>query len=195
VRRGGGRISARYVGLWHQPCVTGPVRPVSGVGGTKADPIWRFGRRGGRVNPAKRPKWSILQTRTRPHAWAVLFSLNKPPRTGLAWEGQMRICLRRREFIAGLGSAAAWPLAAPAQQQGNRVRHISVLVPYDENDPEYEPRVSAFTQALADLGWADGRNLRMDLRWGGGYRLICPHLRRRPGHSSSCQSSRPFTAT
>jgi putative ABC transport system substrate-binding protein len=69
----------------------------------------------------------------------------------------------RREFIAGLGGAAAWPLAASAQQDG-RVRRIGVLMPFDENDPEQKRRLLAFTQALADLGWADGRNVRMDLR-------------------------------
>jgi putative ABC transport system substrate-binding protein len=72
--------------------------------------------------------------------------------------------LRRREFIAGLGGAAAWPLAAWAQQ-GDRVRRIGVLSAGDENDPE--PVVSVFTQALANLGWTDGRNVRMDLRWWG----------------------------
>ena len=75
--------------------------------------------------------------------------------------------MRRREFIAGLGSAAAWPVVARAQQ-GDRVRRIGVLMPGDENDPVAKARVSAFTQALADLGWTDGRNVRMDLRWGGG---------------------------
>jgi putative ABC transport system substrate-binding protein len=79
----------------------------------------------------------------------------------------MRLCLRRREFIAGLGGAAAWPLAARAQQ-GDRVRHIGVLMPFDENDPEGKRRLSAFIQALAGLGWTDGRNVRMDVRWGGG---------------------------
>jgi putative ABC transport system substrate-binding protein len=79
----------------------------------------------------------------------------------------MSICLRRREFIAGLGGAAAWPLAARAQQ-GDRVRRIGVLLGFDENDPAAKPRLSAFTQALADLGWSDGRNVRMDLRWYGG---------------------------
>jgi putative ABC transport system substrate-binding protein len=75
--------------------------------------------------------------------------------------------MRRRQFIAGLGSAAAWPLAARAQQ-GDRVRRIGLLMFGDENDPVMKPRVGAFTQALADLGWADGRNVRMDLRWHGG---------------------------
>jgi putative tryptophan/tyrosine transport system substrate-binding protein len=74
--------------------------------------------------------------------------------------------IRRREFIAGLGSAAAWQLSARAQQ-GDRVRRIGVLTPGDENDPEWKTFVSAFTQALADLGWTDGRNVRIDLRWAG----------------------------
>jgi putative ABC transport system substrate-binding protein len=79
----------------------------------------------------------------------------------------MRICLRRREFITLFGGAAvAWPLAARAQQ-GDRVRRIGVLLPGDENDPEHKRRLSAFTQALAGLGWTVGRNVRMDLRWWG----------------------------
>jgi putative ABC transport system substrate-binding protein len=72
----------------------------------------------------------------------------------------------RREFITLLSGAAACPLAAHAQQ-GDRVRRIGVLMLGDENDPVYKPRVSAFIQALADLDWIDGRNVRMDLRWGG----------------------------
>ena len=72
----------------------------------------------------------------------------------------------RRKFITLLGGAAVLPLAARAQQ-GGRVRRIGVLLPGDENDPVVKPRVPAFTQALADLGWTDGRNLRIDLRWGG----------------------------
>jgi putative tryptophan/tyrosine transport system substrate-binding protein len=75
--------------------------------------------------------------------------------------------MRRREFIAGLGAAAAWPLAAGAQQ-GDRVRRIGVLMGPDENDPKAKLLLSPFTQALAGLGWTDGRNLRMDLRWAGG---------------------------
>jgi putative ABC transport system substrate-binding protein len=75
--------------------------------------------------------------------------------------------MRRRQFVAGLGSAAAWPMVARAQQT-DRMRRIGVLVPFDENEPVAKSFVSAFTQALADLGWTDGRNVRMDLRWYGG---------------------------
>ena len=79
----------------------------------------------------------------------------------------MSICLRRREFIAAIGSAAVWPVGARAQQ-GGRMRRIALIAALDENDPLWKPNVSAFTQALAGLGWTDGRNVRMDLRWGGG---------------------------
>jgi hypothetical protein len=71
----------------------------------------------------------------------------------------MIFCIRRREFIAVLGSAAVWPLSARAQQ-GDRMRRIGVLVSGDENDPVWKPRLSAFTQELSDLGWTDGRNVR-----------------------------------
>jgi putative ABC transport system substrate-binding protein len=72
----------------------------------------------------------------------------------------------RREFVALLGGAAAWPLGARAQQ-GGRMRRIGYLTAADENDPEAKLRLSAFMQALAALGWTDGRNLRMDVRWAG----------------------------
>jgi len=72
--------------------------------------------------------------------------------------------MRRREFIAGLGSAAASPLAVRAQQ-ADRVRHIGVFMASDVRTQS--PAYSAFTQALAGLGWTDGRNVRMDL-WSGG---------------------------
>jgi putative ABC transport system substrate-binding protein len=75
--------------------------------------------------------------------------------------------MQRREFVAGLGSAAAWPVVARAQQS-DRVRRIGVHMPFDENDPLAKARISAFTQALTDLGWIDDRNIRMHLRWGGG---------------------------
>jgi putative ABC transport system substrate-binding protein len=75
--------------------------------------------------------------------------------------------IRRREFITLLGGATIWPFVARAQQ-GDRVRRIGVLTPLDENDAQQKRRLSAFTQALAGLGWTDGRNMRIDLRWHGG---------------------------
>jgi len=75
--------------------------------------------------------------------------------------------MKRRTFIAGLGSAAAWPAVARAQQ-GERVRRIGVLMQLDENDPLSKSIVSAFTRTLADLGWTDDRNVRMEFRWAGG---------------------------
>jgi putative ABC transport system substrate-binding protein len=75
--------------------------------------------------------------------------------------------MRRREFIAGLGSTAAWPVLARAQQP-ERVRRVGVLMQLSEDDPLSKSIVSGFTQALADLGWTDDRNVRMDLRWAGG---------------------------
>ena len=75
--------------------------------------------------------------------------------------------IRRREFITLLGGAAAsWSLVARAQQ-GQRVRRIGVLAGPDENNPVVKPLLSAFTQALVELGWTDGRNVRLDLRWYG----------------------------
>ena len=71
--------------------------------------------------------------------------------------------MNRRAFITLAGGAAAWPLAAYAQQ-GGRMRRIGVLMPYDENDPVVKPLVSAFTQALAGLRWTDSRNVQIE-RW------------------------------
>jgi putative tryptophan/tyrosine transport system substrate-binding protein len=73
--------------------------------------------------------------------------------------------LKRREFITLLGGAAAsWPLAALAQQQ-DRMRRIGVLMAHAENDPEGQAFVAAFRETLQKLGWAEGRNLRIDIRW------------------------------
>jgi putative ABC transport system substrate-binding protein len=71
--------------------------------------------------------------------------------------------MRRREFIAGLG-AAAWPVVARAQQPA-RMRRVGVLIEWDENDSVGKAWLSAFTQGLSEFGWADGRNMRMDVRW------------------------------
>jgi len=85
----------------------------------------------------------------------------------------MRICLRRREFITALGGAVAWPLVARAQQ-GERVRRIGVLFWGDENGSVAKTYVSAFTQALAGLGWTVGRNVRVDVRGAGGDNNLLP---------------------
>ena len=75
--------------------------------------------------------------------------------------------MKRREFITLLGGAvAAWPLAVRAQQR-DRMRRIGYLTPLDENDPLAKTSLSAFIQALAGLGWINGRNVRIDLRWAG----------------------------
>jgi ABC-type uncharacterized transport system substrate-binding protein len=72
--------------------------------------------------------------------------------------------MKRREFISLVGGAAAWPLAARAQQP-ERVRRIGILLPAAADDAEYQTRVAAFHQALALLGWSIGRNVRIDTRW------------------------------
>ena len=74
----------------------------------------------------------------------------------------------RRKFLATLGGAAVlWPFAARAQQ-GERLRRIGVLMNLAVGDPEGEARSAAFLQALQQLGWSDGRNVRIDYRWAAG---------------------------
>ena len=76
--------------------------------------------------------------------------------------------IRRRSFITLLGgAAAAWPLAARAQQ-GERVRRIGALMYLAADDAESPARVAAFARGLQELGWIEGRNIRIDYRWGGG---------------------------
>jgi len=73
--------------------------------------------------------------------------------------------VKRREFITLLGGAAAWPLVARAQR-ADRVRRIGVLMNLTADDPEGQARLSAFLQGLQEGGWAVGRNIRVDIRWG-----------------------------
>jgi putative ABC transport system substrate-binding protein len=83
--------------------------------------------------------------------------------------------MRRRDFLTVLGSAAAWPIAARAQ----RVRRVGVLMNLPADDAESQTRYAAFLQALAELGWSVGRNLRIDVRWGPGndlYRTYAAEL-------------------
>ena len=75
--------------------------------------------------------------------------------------------MKRRQFITILGGAAAWPLAARAQQS-ERMRRIGVLMNLAADDPEAQVRLAAFHQGLQELGWTVGRNLRIDTRWGAG---------------------------
>jgi putative tryptophan/tyrosine transport system substrate-binding protein len=72
--------------------------------------------------------------------------------------------LRRRECLTLIGGAAAWPFAARAQQP-ERMRLIGILLGIAKDDPDYQPWISAFRQALQELGWIEGRNVRMDIRW------------------------------
>ena len=75
--------------------------------------------------------------------------------------------MQRRQFIALLGgTVAAWPLAARAQ--GERVRRVGMLLPATADDSEYPILVKAFVQGLQQLGWTDGSNIRIDIRWAGG---------------------------
>ena len=71
---------------------------------------------------------------------------------------------KRREFITLLGAAAAWPLVARAQQ-GERMRRIGIILPAAADDAKFQTWVGAFLQALAQLGWVIGRNVRIDTRW------------------------------
>jgi putative ABC transport system substrate-binding protein len=75
--------------------------------------------------------------------------------------------VKRRAFITLLGGAAAWPLAARAQQ-GERMRRIGVLMAFAENDPGAQANITAFQHALQKLGWRDSGNVHIDYRWGAG---------------------------
>ena len=75
--------------------------------------------------------------------------------------------MKRREFMTLLGSAAAWPLAARAQQP-ERMRRIGVFMPLAADDKQAQARLAAFLQGLQELGWTDGRNVRIDYRWAAG---------------------------
>src|SRR6516165_678923 len=76
----------------------------------------------------------------------------------------MTAFIGRREFITLLGGAAAWPLAARAQQ-GERMRRIGVLMPAAPDDAEWQSWLGAFLQGLAQSGWITGRNIRIETRW------------------------------
>jgi len=72
--------------------------------------------------------------------------------------------MRRREFIAGFGTASAWPLATRAQQ-GGPMRLVGILLPFPESDPQMQANIRVFREELTRLGWSEGSNLHFDERW------------------------------
>src|SRR5262249_38992454 len=116
-----------------------------------------------------RPKINLLKSRRSARAgcrgtarpWRAIV-----PFTHLAREGRMTVTIGRRELLASLGGAAAWPLAARAQQR-ERMRRIGVLAALSADDALAQARNAAFLQGLADLGWRVGRNVQIDFRWAG----------------------------
>jgi putative ABC transport system substrate-binding protein len=87
----------------------------------------------------------------------------------------MPVNIGRPELIAALGGVATWPLASRAQQP-DAVRRIGVLMTVSADDPDQQNGVAAFVQALQQLGWTDGRNVRIDKRWAAGdASAICRH--------------------
>src|SRR6266513_407520 len=121
-----------------------------------------------RVIPSERPPAPRFRTiQVHPKDLAVL---PRQPEPAVSWhrvpEGPM-LDVRRREFITLLGgAAAAWPLAARAQQ--SEMRRIGMLTNLAADDPESQARVAAFLQGLQEFGWSVGRNVRIDYRWGPG---------------------------
>ena len=83
--------------------------------------------------------------------------------------------MKRREFITLIGGAAAWPLAASAQQAGS-VRRIGILVNGAKADQEMQVRIAAFQQELGQLGWSEGHNVRIDPRFSGAEPERLPQL-------------------
>src|SRR4029079_16829394 len=123
-------------------------------------------RTGLRTRLACHRRWSVYGSLCRhtPETGAVC---GKAARTDLGGGRAVKRTsppLQRRAFITLLGGAAAWPLAARAQQS-ERMRRIAVLVGLAENDPEMKERLAGLRQGLEKLGWAEGRNLRIDYRF------------------------------
>src|SRR3974390_2432958 len=86
--------------------------------------------------------------------------------------------MKRREFIALVGgAAAAWALNAPGKQP-HTIRRIGFFMFLAADDPETKPRIAAFLQGLQQLGWSEGRNVRIDYRLGGGTPLVFANKRR-----------------
>jgi putative tryptophan/tyrosine transport system substrate-binding protein len=86
--------------------------------------------------------------------------------------------MRRRDFITLLGGAGvAWPLTARAQQ-GERMRRIGVLMNVTTDDVAHRANIAAFREVMAQSGWTDGRNVKIDVRWSGAMLYACAKMRR-----------------
>src|SRR6266404_5445913 len=115
-----------------------------------------------------RPLRGRLSVRKTEHTGRKTEHIGPSVAGGHSWAGGRPMShMRRRDFITLLGSAAAWPLAARAQQR-ERMRRIGALMNMAADDPTGQTRLLAFAQALAQAGWTDGRNVRIDIRWGAG---------------------------
>jgi hypothetical protein len=105
---------------------------------------------------------------TKPRPTSDIGEIEIPQRSSLCYPFSKHgryWALKRRDFITLLGgAAAAWPLAARAQQT-ERVRRIGVLMSYLESDPQAQAWYAAFREGLHKLGWTEGRNIRIDTRW------------------------------
>src|SRR5262245_46580840 len=92
--------------------------------------------------------------------------------------------MQRREFVTLFGGAVAWPIVTRAQQ-GGPVRRVNVLMALSEGDPGDQAEIDALTNGLRDLGWIEGRNIRVDFRWPGG------DLERVRAHAKEAVASKP----
>jgi putative ABC transport system substrate-binding protein len=118
----------------------------------------------GNISAGLRPPHSIFTEPEVPPSLLVTGFRQNPDRDKLSPEPAGKPSMRRREFMAGLGAAAAWPLAARGQQPG-RVRLIGMLMPYPEGDANAQARVRTFRQELTRLGWLEGGTVQFDIRW------------------------------
>ena len=115
---------------------------------------WRFALQMSAYDPKR--TWTPAQPL--PHYWSRLVRSHTTSGRG---------CMRRREFITLVGGAAAWPLAANAQQPG-QMRRIGMLTGATTDDPESQTNIAVFLQVLQQLGWSDGHTVRIDTRSAGG---------------------------
>jgi hypothetical protein len=152
-----------------------PEPPLDGLGDKVRSIFWGLALRSGPQNGIDPGQRALYETRPKRRRKAPLilswgtplrFVLSLGRTTPSGRVDQMTFCIGRREFITLLGGLA-WPLAARAQQP-ERMRRIGVLMNTGADEPESQARLAAFMQGLQELGWAVGRNMRIDYRWSAG---------------------------